>query len=282
MSEAQSTQADESLKSSVKNAKAQVEGLKELVPQQLSDEIKLGTTLLKSKGLNLGVAAGLAAGALVLVLLFVIAVVVTLVNVLAIWLPGWAAALIVAGFFLILALILALIGYRKVKKALPLTPTAAIRGIRHDIGVLKDGSNFDVSSLDEPLRKKDSDEKSEAEQKEASKKPKAPAPSADELILRTKRRRRQIQALRDNLGQSIQGPIAKVEKVRHFAEQAGDTVSNAAAKARSFVTPSANAASATDSERATNERMEKAKPFAIIGGSVAALLVVIRKLIKRS
>lgn len=49
MSEAESTQADESLKSSVKSAKAQVDGLKELVPQQLTDELKLGTTLLKKK-----------------------------------------------------------------------------------------------------------------------------------------------------------------------------------------------------------------------------------------
>ncbi|WP_347039536.1 phage holin family protein [Glutamicibacter halophytocola] len=85
MTEAESTQADESLKSSVKSAKAQVEGLKELVPQQLSDEIKLATTVLKGKGISLGMAAALAGAALVVVSLFVIAVVVTLVNVLAIW-----------------------------------------------------------------------------------------------------------------------------------------------------------------------------------------------------
>lgn len=278
MSEAESTQADESLKSSVKSAKAQVDGLKELVPQQLTDELKLGTTLLKKKGISLGMAAGLGAGALVVVLLFVIAVVVTLVNVLEIWFLGWAAGLIVAGFFLIVALILALVMYLKIKKALPLTPDAAIRGIRHDIGVLKDGSNFDVSTLDEPMRKKDEEDK---DAKDKKKEPKPPAPSADELILRTKRRRRQIQALRDNLGQSVLGPKAKLDKARHFAENAGESVTNAAAKARSFVTPSANTGENNEAGRAGQERAEKAKPFAIIAASAAALVAIIRKLIKR-
>ncbi|PQZ98127.1 hypothetical protein CQ017_10915 [Arthrobacter sp. MYb224] len=279
MSEADSMQADESLKSSVKSAKAQVDGLKELVPQQLSDEIKLGTTLLKSKGIRLGVAAGLAAGALVVVSLFVVAVVVTLVNVLAIWFQGWAAALIVAGFFLLVAAILALVIYLKVKKALPLTPEAAIRGLRHDIGVIKDGSNFDVSTLDEPMRKKDESEESAKDKK---KEPKPPAPTADELVLRTKRRRRQIQALRDNLGQSVLGPKAKIDKARQFAENAGDSVTNAAAKARSFVTSSVNNGENSEADRAGQERVEKAKPFAIIAASAGALVAIIRKLVKRS
>ena len=280
MSEAESTQTDESLKSSVKSAKAQVEGLKELVPQQISDELKLATTLLKSKGISLGMAGAMAGAALVLVLLFGIAAVVTLINVLAIWLPGWAAALILAGFFLILAAILGLVGYRKIKKAMPLKPEAAIRGIRHDIGVLKDGSNFDVSTLDEPLKKKSED----AEGKDSKpNEPKPPAPSADELILRTKRRRRQIQALRDNLGESIQVPLAKVDKVRHFAESTGERVSNAAAKARSFVRPSSTAGEdLSESDRAAAERMEKAKPLVVAAGSATALAVVLRKLFKRS
>ena len=282
MSEDESTQTTESLKSSVKSAKAQVDGLKELVPQQISDEIKLATTVLKGKGLSLGMAAALAAGALVVVLLFVIAVVVTLVNVLAIWLQPWVSALIVAGFFLIIALILALVGVSKVKKAMPLKPEAAIRGIRHDIGVLKDGSNFDVSTLDEPLKKKDEDEDGKKDKK--SNEPKPPAPSADELILRTKRRRRQIQALRDNLGESVQTPLEKIDKVRHFAESTGEKVTNVAARARNFVRPSSSAAAddASEADRAGSDRAEKAKPFIVMGGSVVALGAIITKLIKRS
>ena len=280
MSEAESTQTDESLKSSVKSAKEQVNGLKELVPQQISDEVKLATTLLKSKGISLGVAAALAVAALVVVLLVVIGVVVTLVNVLSIWLPGWAAGLIVTGFFLSVAAILALVGFKKVKKAMPLSPDAAIRGLRHDIGVLKDGSNFDVSTLDEPLRKKSE----EAETKAAKdKEPKPPAPTADELILRTKRRRRQIQALRDNLGESVQAPLAKIDKVRNFAESTGEKVSNAAAKARNFVRPASSASEdQSEADRAGAERMEKAKPFVVIGGSAVALGAIIRKFVKRS
>ncbi len=280
MSEEGSTRVGGNLKTSIKNAKEQVEGLKELVPQQLSDEAKLATTLLKDKGIRMGVAVGLAVGALVVLLLFVIAVVVTLVNVLAIWLPGWAAALIVAGFFLLVALILGLVGYRKIKKALPLTPDAAIRGIRHDIGVLKEGSEFDESSLDEPRKKKSKDDEHDKDGKE--KEPKPPAPSADELILRTKRRRRQIQALRDNLEESMRGPKAKVDRARRMADQAGSTVSDAAAKARSFVLPSSTTGVQTDQERATQERMEKAKPFALIGAGALALVGVLRKLLRKS
>lgn len=279
MSEDESRQTDESLKSSLKNAKAQVEGLKELVPQQLSDEVKLATTLLKAKGIRLGVAAGLAVAAVLLILLFVIAVVVTLVNVLALWMPGWAAGLVVAGFFLFIALLLGLIGYRKVKKALPLTPDAAIRGIRHDIGVLKEGSRFDESSLDEPRKSKDKDgEESESKEKE----PKPPAPSADELILRTKRRRRQIQALRDNLEASVRGPKDKVDRARHFMDQAGSTVTDVAAKARSFVVPSSVASEdQSDAERATQERIEKIRPIALMSAGALVLIGVLRKLFRK-
>ncbi|MGP9527424.1 MULTISPECIES: phage holin family protein [Micrococcaceae] len=279
MTEAESMQADESLKSSVKSAKSQVDGLKELVPQQLSDEVKLATTVLKGKGIRLGTAAALAGAALLLVLLFVIAVVVTLVNVLAIWLPGWAAALIIAGFFLLVAAILGLVGYAKIKKALPLKPEAAIRGLRHDFGVLKDGSGFDVSTLDEPLKKKSEED----DDKDKKKEPKPPAPSADELILRTRRRRRQIQALRDNLGESVQAPLAKIDKVRTFTQNAGDRVSGAAAKARGFVRPSSSASEdQSEADRVSGKRAEQARPYVVMAGSTLALGAVIRALFKRS
>ncbi|WP_334121651.1 phage holin family protein [Glutamicibacter sp.] len=279
MTEAESTQADESLKSSVKSAKAQVDGLKELVPQQLSDEIKLATTVLKGKGISLGMAAAFAGAALLVVLLFVIAVVVTLVNVLAIWLSGWVAALIVAGFFLLVAVILGLVGYAKVKKALPLKPEAAIRGIRHDLGVLKEGSEFDVSTLDEPLKKKTETD----EEHDKKKEPKPPAPSADELILRTRRRRRQIQALRDNLGESVQAPLAKIDKVRSFTQNAGDKVSGAAAKVRGFVRPSSSSSEdQSEADRASGQRIDQARPYLVMAGSTLALGAAIRALFKRS
>lgn len=281
MSDDGSTQADEKLRTSVKNAKAQVQGLKELVPQQFSDEVKLATTLLKDKGIRLGVAVGLAVGALVVVLLFVIALIVTLVNVVALWLPGWAAGLVVAGFFLLVALILGLVGYTKIKKALPLTPDAAIRGIRHDIGVLKEGSSFDESTLDKPLRKK-SDEHGADVKDGHDKDAKAPAPSADELILRTRRRRRQIEAMRDNLEASVRGPKAKVDRARHLADQAGTSVANAAAKARSFVSPSSTTGEQTDEERASQERLEKAKPIALMAAGALALVGILRKLLRKS
>ncbi|WP_054820665.1 hypothetical protein [Arthrobacter sp. JCM 19049] len=57
-----------------------------------------------------------------------------------------------------------------------------------------------------------------------------------------------------------------------MADQAGSTVSDAAAKARSFVLPSSTTGGQTDQERATQERMEKAKPFALIGAGALALV----------
>ncbi|WP_418908697.1 phage holin family protein [Glutamicibacter endophyticus] len=280
MSHAESSQVNGSLKDSLKDAKTQVEGLKDLVPQQLNDEVKLATTTLKSKGISVGVAAALGVGALLVVLLFVIAVVVTLVNVLAIWLPGWLSALIVAVFFLLVAGVLALIGYRKVKKALPLTPDDAIRGIRHDIGVLKDGSAFDESTLDEPLRPK-KEEKDEEAAEDKEKKVKEPAPSIDELKLRTNRRRRQIQALRDNLGVSMETPKAKYDQARNFADRMGQGVTGFAAKARTVVNPSGDPAGDRPEGRDFRRKVEKVKPIAIIAGSLVALGLIIRKLAQR-
>ena len=50
--------------------------------------------------------------------------------------------------FLLIALIGGLIGLRKFKKAMPLVPEETIRGLKHDLGIAKEGSDFDAAFLD--------------------------------------------------------------------------------------------------------------------------------------
>lgn len=52
-------------------------------------------------------------------------------------LPGWAAALIVAGVLLVIAVILGLIGYSVIKKGVPPVPTESIESIKRDIRAIK-------------------------------------------------------------------------------------------------------------------------------------------------
>jgi MFS family permease len=85
-------------------------------------KVELGAKV-KQAGIGAGMfgAAGfmgfLAAGALTAALILGLALVV----------PGWAAALIVAGFYGLVAAVLALSGRKKVQSATPLAPEAAIR-----------------------------------------------------------------------------------------------------------------------------------------------------------
>lgn len=122
----------------------------QLVPRQFNDQISLAKEELKGKAKVLGFGAGLFGVALLVLGLFVIALVVAAIMGLATVMWPWLAALVVALFFLILILISVLWGLRKVKKALPLLPEEAIRGFKHDVGVLTKGAAFDPQTLDKP------------------------------------------------------------------------------------------------------------------------------------
>jgi MFS family permease len=62
--------------------------------------------------------------------------------------PAWLAALLVCAVVLVIALIGALGRLRKFKKARPLVPENTIRGLKHDLGIVKAGSKFDPAVLD--------------------------------------------------------------------------------------------------------------------------------------
>ncbi len=52
-------------------------------------------------------------------------------------LPGWAAALVVAGALLVIAAILVLIGYNILKKGFPPFPSESIDSLRRDLRAIK-------------------------------------------------------------------------------------------------------------------------------------------------
>lgn len=109
-----------------------------LVTDLVQREIELVKTELIAKFKALGIGAGIIAGAL-LVLLAMLGVLLTaaIFALTLTGLPGWAAALIVAGVLLIIAVILGLIGYRILKRGVPPLPTESIESIKRDIRAIK-------------------------------------------------------------------------------------------------------------------------------------------------
>ena len=180
-----------------------------LAPRQLNDEIALAKIEIKRKGIQLGVAAAFFAVALIFVAFLVVGLIVAAIMGLATVMPAWLAALLVCAAFLLIALIGGLIGLRKFKKAMPLVPEETIRGIKHDLGIAKEGSDFNAAVLDpaSPEAKAAKAAKAEAAAKaKAEKQAKAeahdkefPHASEPELHRRLNQRRRHLAEVRDEL-----------------------------------------------------------------------------------
>ncbi|HEY4151865.1 MAG TPA: phage holin family protein [Pseudolysinimonas sp.] len=108
-----------------------------LIQELFHREVELLKAELIAKLKALGVGAGLLAGAAV-VLLFMVGVLLTAaVFALSLVLPDWLAALIVAVFLLIVAGILALIGYRILKRGIPPLPTESIDSLKRDYRAIR-------------------------------------------------------------------------------------------------------------------------------------------------
>lgn len=184
-----------------------------LAPRQLNDEVAFAKIELKRKGIQVGVAAAFLAVALVLLLFVVVGLIVAAIMGLATIMPAWLAALLVSAAFLLIALIGGLIGMRKFKKAMPLLPEETIRGIKHDIGIAKEGSAFNPAILDpqSPEAKAAKAAKAEAAAKaKAEKEAKAaehnqefPQASEPELARRLNQRRHHLTEVRNDLGEEL-------------------------------------------------------------------------------
>lgn len=103
----------------------------------MRDEIKLAQAELAQKGKRAGVGAGLFGGAGVFVVYALGCLVAAGVLGLHLVLPGWAAALVVAGVLLLLAVVVALVGKGQVAQAVPPVPQEAVASIKRDLAAVK-------------------------------------------------------------------------------------------------------------------------------------------------
>ncbi|WP_426998759.1 phage holin family protein [Pseudarthrobacter sp. N5] len=266
-----------------------------LLPRQLNDEIALAKVEIKRKGIQLGVAAAFFAVALVFIAFLVIGLIVAAIMGLATIMPAWLAALSVCGLFLLIALLGALIGLRKFKKSLPLIPEDSLRGLKHDLGIAKEGSAYNPALLDPstPEAKAAKAAKAEAEaQVKAEKAAKAkkttdiPAPTEAELRSRLKQRRQHLTGVRDDLGRELdvrtQGQaflgMAK-DRLDDGRELLKESSGRAAEKLRPFVGPS-RSGSDTSSDGGAGSLDGRWKPLIVLAASSAVLVVLLRRLFK--
>lgn len=108
-----------------------------LVRELVEREIQLIKTELLEKVKALGIGAGLIAGALAVLGAMLGVLLTAAILALSLVMPGWAAALLVAGVLLLIAVILGLIGYRVLKGGIPPLPTESIDSLRRDLRAIK-------------------------------------------------------------------------------------------------------------------------------------------------
>jgi uncharacterized membrane protein YqjE len=108
-----------------------------LVKGLVKGEIDLLKAEMFAKAKIFGLAAGLLVGALVVVLYAIGVLLTAAVMGLATVMPAWLAALVVAVVMLIIAAILGLIGWKRLKKGLPITPKRTIASVKNDINAVK-------------------------------------------------------------------------------------------------------------------------------------------------
>ena len=255
-----------------------------LAPRQLNDEIALAKIELKRKGVQVGVAAAFFAVALVFLIFLVIGLIVAAIMGLATIMPAWLAALLVSAAFLVIALIGGLIGLGRFKKAMPLLPEETIRGIRHDIGVAREGSAFNPAVLDpaSPEAKAAKAAKDEAAARaKAEKAAKAaehdkefPHASEPELARRLGQRRHHLTEVRDDLGTELD---VKTQGRYLLALIQGRARQGQALAARGVDAARERLASVPASTRGLQDRW---KPLAALAAAGTVLAVLLRKLLR--
>ncbi|HVV10334.1 phage holin family protein [Amycolatopsis sp.] len=116
-----------------------IQDMSEQTRRLVRDEVQLAAAELKDKGKNAGLGAGLAGAAGVVAVFGALALVAAAILGLALVMPGWAAALVVGAALLVVAGIAALIGTRKIKRAVPPVPEEAAAGVAKDVQVVREG-----------------------------------------------------------------------------------------------------------------------------------------------
>jgi uncharacterized membrane protein YqjE len=108
----------------------------EQVSKLVHDELALAKAELTEKGKHAGVGIGLFGGAGGVAFYGLGALIATAIIALDLAFAAWLAALIVTVVLFLIAGVLALVGRSQVKRAVPLTPTAAVTSVRADVDTL--------------------------------------------------------------------------------------------------------------------------------------------------
>ncbi|WJY00952.1 phage holin family protein [Curtobacterium sp. SP.BCp] len=108
-----------------------------LVKELVTGELNLLKAEMLAKVKIFALAAGLLIAALVIVLYAIGVLLTAAVMGLATVMPAWLAALVVAVVMLVVAAILGLIGWKRFKKGLPITPKRTIDSVKNDVNAVK-------------------------------------------------------------------------------------------------------------------------------------------------
>lgn len=110
----------------------------------IRDEMRLAQAEMTAKAKSAGVGIGMFGAGGLLALYGLGAGVATLILVLALFLPAWAAALIVTAVLLIAAAVVALVGKGKVQEATPAAPERTIENVKQDVAEVKEHASNDT------------------------------------------------------------------------------------------------------------------------------------------
>lgn len=128
---AETTQTDQQLRD--RSVPELMRQLSEETSTLIRQEIALAKAEFTGKAKRVGVGAGALGAAAIVALYAVAAASVAAIAALALVMPVWGAALIVAGFDMIVAGVLALTGRRGITTAMPPTPEATVDTVKEDV-----------------------------------------------------------------------------------------------------------------------------------------------------
>lgn len=263
-----------------------------LVPKQLKDEITIALNSIKGSGVKLGLGVGLAVVGLFFFFVMVVALIVALIGAFADTNNMWFWALMIAAAGLVLGLVSVGIGALVIKAQMPLVPPESVRGFKHDLGYLTEGSDFDPVEFDrleaekaerkeqQELREKELQKQATKEEKLARKRGEAPTtitsvkPSAEELRQRVALRRRHLGDIRSGLEEKADfkaqfSSFTAAATGRHRAGEDG----------ASPVSSYSGAARAGEKVNDAGEYMkDRWQPLALFGASSTALAMFLKKL----
>lgn len=108
------------------------------ISELVRGELALAKAELTEKGKRAGIGAGLAGGAGVLALYGIGALIATVIILLDLFLPLWAAALIVTVLIFIVAGVLGLLGKTQIQRAVPPVPENTVESVKRDVATVQE------------------------------------------------------------------------------------------------------------------------------------------------